>query len=623
MPLIAVVLYCRQESECAVVGASCNTIPVTAEGRCQGWAPVPGPNPVPLCRDGVRCVPPEHRGCAPLQQCTYCSQRTVCNLEPRPAAVFRYYEAVITGVRPLGGFADGGTTITLLGYGFDGFGSLRSTNATSQSATQLAAFGGQVQPILALSATTAVVRTPAFRTNSTMRIANGTSSAVVLSISLNGLDFEGDGDTERPPVTFRYYEHRTLRLEPFGGPSIGGTAVSVVGVGFDGYDGRASSARCSFGPLVVRVEVLEATRVACITPQAIRRLTDQEAAANMAYEEPPPPPPPPPTAGAVNGTMPRGSGRRLQTMGAVVGAPSDSNASAGGGGGGVEEGGGAGTMALIGQPDYDASYMWSNGRTTSEQSRYAAPVRVAINEMDFRGSVDFVFYHQVTAGLAAQVSQEYLMSVAAGTYADFAAGPPRGGFPITLVGSGFDGYDNNPSTIRVRFSTEGSAVPSVDSAGGHATPDTTLNATAAGAGASSADYIEVSAVSVKPTEVVVIAPAVSLQEGEINNKRGFPCWNPPCRRTVVTIAINGVDFVSRPDPLVFYFFNDPFRWLGLMIKELLLGLVALIALCLINGIVTWRYRFQVYDAYLSLKYRIKNKIFERKYPVFDHFKDEL
>jgi hypothetical protein len=78
-----------------------------------------------------------------------------------------------------------------------------------------------------------------------------------------------------------------------------------------------------------------------------------------------------------------------------------------------------------------------------------------------------------------------------------------------------------------------------------------------------------------------------------------------------------------PDPLVFYFFNDPFRWLGLMIKELLLGLVALIGLCLINGIVTWRYRFQVYDVYLSLKYRIKNKIFERKYPVFDHFKDEL
>jgi hypothetical protein len=274
-------------------------------------------------------------------------------LEPRPAAVFRYYEAVITGVRPLGGFLDGGTTITLLGYGFDGFGALGSTNGTRQ----LVAFGGQVQPILALSATTAVVRTPAFRTNSTMRIANGTSSSVVLSIALNGIDFEGDGDTERPPVTFRYYEHRTLRLEPFGGPSIGGTAVSVVGVGFDGYDGQATSARCSFGPLVVRVEVLEATRVACVTPQAIRRLTDEETAANtanMAYEEQPPPPPP-----------------TAELVGAVVGAASDSNASAGGGGGGVEEGVGAGAIARIGQPDYDASYMWSNGRTTSEQGRYA------------------------------------------------------------------------------------------------------------------------------------------------------------------------------------------------------------------------------------------------------------
>ena len=32
-------------------------------------------------------------------------------------------------------------------------------------------------------------------------------------------------------MSYRYYTHRTLRLEPFGGPSVGGTAVSVVGDG--------------------------------------------------------------------------------------------------------------------------------------------------------------------------------------------------------------------------------------------------------------------------------------------------------------------------------------------------------------------------------------------------------
>ena len=50
-------------------------------------------------------------------------------------------------------------------------------------------------------------------------------------------------------------------------------------------------------------------------------------------------------------------------------------------------------------------------------------------------------------------------------------------------------------------------------------------------------------------EIVVIAPAMSLAEGDIRTGRGDPCWNPPCRRTVLSVAINGIDFVEGAVPI--------------------------------------------------------------------------
>ena len=35
-----------------------------------------------------------------------------------------------------------------------------------------------------------------------------------------------------------------------------------------------------------------------------------------------------------------------------------------------------------------------------------------------------------------------------------------------------------------------------------------------------------------------------MKEGELLTERGFPCWNPPCRRVVLSLALNGVDFVA-------------------------------------------------------------------------------
>jgi len=50
-------------------------------------------------------------------------------------------------------------------------------------------------------------------------------------------------------------------------------------------------------------------------------------------------------------------------------------------------------------------------------------------------------------------------------------------------------------------------------------------------------------------EIIVIAPAMSLAEGDIRTGRGDPCWNPPCRRTVLSVAINGIDFVEGAVPI--------------------------------------------------------------------------
>ena len=93
---------------------------------------------------------------------------------------------------------------------------------------------------------------------------------VAMSISLNGIDYEV------APVIYRYYTHATHRLEPFGGPSVGGTRVSIVGSGFSGYNGLASSARCKFGVLVVGVGALSDEVMDCVSPPAIRRVTEDE-----------------------------------------------------------------------------------------------------------------------------------------------------------------------------------------------------------------------------------------------------------------------------------------------------------------------------------------------------------
>jgi hypothetical protein len=285
------------------------------------------------------------------------------------------------------------------------------------------------------------------------------------------------------------------------------------------------------------------------------------------------------------------------------------------------------------------------------------------------------------AGIACQQSEEYNMASINGE-SQYAGGSPAGGYPITLVGTGFDGYDGNASNVRVRFRTvveppptlnctadatweraeingtlrmlwangslaewddangtspmpaagdarcpgatvcingtcveeeataEGvyGAMALTDGAHANATGANGTNGSLAPTGAT-AEYIEVNAISLSATRVVVLAPRVSLSEGEIYTTRGYPCWNPPCRRTEVSLAINGVDFVGRPEtPLVFFFYDDPFRFLYLAERELYIVLIMLGLLSFCNAMVTWRFRFEVYERYLKFKYQFKNRV---------------
>ena len=276
-------------------------------------------------------------------------------------------------------------------------------------------------------------------------------------------------------------------------------------------------------------------------------------------------------------------------------------------------------------PSAGVIYMWYSGNYTNMDALWAAPLRVAVNELDFRGEVPFVYYHQVVSSIAVENSTEYQMHSLDGS-SEYAGGSPGGGYPITIIGSGFDGYDNNASTVRVRFTTEvqiGAGEAGMGAAGagtasdgmGMANNSTNMtvmgNATNSSSSSSSwevAAVVEVGAVELAPDYVVVIAPSLSVSEGDVINERAYPCWNPPCRRTVVTVAINGVDFVGRLSPLEFYFFEEPWRFLFLMEKELAMLLLILCTVALINALVTWRYRFEVYDRYLRLKYRYKNRV---------------
>jgi len=333
----------------------------------------------------------------------------------------------------------------------------------------------------------------------------------------------------------------------------------VLGRGFGGYDGQAASARCRFGDAVVAVGTLnvvdsdaqsagdgpplsgaqlaEAESLTCSSPVAISEPESEEDDDDwFDYDW----------------------RRRLS---------------------------GNASQALLIRPAVGTDYIWGDGDTTADRSVWKTPLQVGLNGLDFRGAATFTYYHQALASVRCDDSVETTFG-----------GRAVGGYPVTLVGEGFDGYDGNPATVRVRFGeSDGSALQGgfVNSAGVNGSSD-------------------VAAVSVSATQVIVIAPEVSLGEGSVVTSRGYPCWAPPCRRVVLSLAINGLDFVGGAEEIEFYFFvADPWRAFNLLEMEFYFYCASLGGAILVNMFISWIWRFQLYDRYLSLKYLFMNKIWFR------------
>ena len=226
---------------------------------------------------------------------------------------------------------------------------------------------------------------------------------------------------------------------------------------------------------------------------------------------------------------------------------------------------------------YGVSYFWSGSGDTSGTTRYEAAFAVAINAADFRGDLDFVYYHQTLYDVTCADSAEI-------TYGGRAAG----GYAVTLHGAGFESFDGNPKTVRVRFGEPGGGP--LDGNG------------------KSADVV---ADAITSSTIVVTAPEVSLDKGDRITSDDFPCFVPPCRRVLLSVALNGVDFVggADDDEVEFYFFKkDPWRAFNLLQREAFLYLFGLVLVCLGNLAVSWHFRYDTYDRYLALKYKLKNKL---------------
>jgi len=142
-----------------------------------------------------------------------------------PPASFQYYRNELLSTWPTGGPTEGGTLVTLQGSGFKTF-VHPDAKASGYLASVWCKFGEAVVSADASSVTdsTAVCVLP----------ANSTTGRALVQISLNGVDFHGRLDGGELRLT--YYSPPVLwRLEPPGGPLLGGTVVSIHGANLTAF----------------------------------------------------------------------------------------------------------------------------------------------------------------------------------------------------------------------------------------------------------------------------------------------------------------------------------------------------------------------------------------------------
>lgn len=136
-----------------------------------------------------------------------------------PPASFQYYRNELLSVWPTGGPTEGGTLITLQGSGFKTF-VHPDAKAFGHVASLWCKFGE------------AVISADPTQVTDSMAVcvlpANSTAGRALVQMSLNGVDFYGQLDGAE--LVFAYYSPPVLwRLEPPGGPVLGGTVVSIHG----------------------------------------------------------------------------------------------------------------------------------------------------------------------------------------------------------------------------------------------------------------------------------------------------------------------------------------------------------------------------------------------------------
>ena len=171
-------------------------------------------------------------------------------------APFRVYpRPAFREVSPTGGPALPAYVVTLHGTGFDGMDGVQMPYAV------LCQFGDLVGAVASQGVVydeedgTTVVATHAVCVVPTPK--HGLAGAAVVRLALNGFDFD-DGTPSNPqqytletglevqPTRYSYYKQELVGLTPAGGPTGGGTSITVLGSGFQQFDGEAKTARCKF-----------------------------------------------------------------------------------------------------------------------------------------------------------------------------------------------------------------------------------------------------------------------------------------------------------------------------------------------------------------------------------------
>ena len=223
-----------------------------------------------------------------------------------------YAEPWLLTAAPRGGSVLGGTEVTLTGYGLFGgvvesalrprckFCHAADTDATGSRCTRgTDADGARLEGEYSANVSRAAVAAPAAGVEvlvcTTPPVANG---SVALELALNGVDGSPSA------IRFDFFPPpQLLALTPAAGPDVGGSMVTLYGIGFDafgavpltlawsGAGGGASAthrlmSRCRFGAVDSPVVDMSPTRAVCAAPaQVSAGPTDVHLSLNGAVED--------------------------------------------------------------------------------------------------------------------------------------------------------------------------------------------------------------------------------------------------------------------------------------------------------------------------------------------------